>query len=101
MKGITDPIIDAFYVSNTWRKCRQAFIKYKGGLCEECLKAGIIRPGTDVHHVIRLSHDNVHDPAVSLNWDNLKLLCEEHHYAIHNKRQPRRWLVDENGHIRI
>ena len=96
---MADSVLDAFYVSAPWRKCRQAFIVSKGGLCEECLKAGQISPGIEVHHVIKLTPANVNDPAVALNWDNLRLLCEEHHHAVHSKRQPRRWKVDEYGRV--
>mgnify|MGYP002522554509 CR=1 FL=1 len=68
--------IKAFYVSQAWADCRSAYRKSVGGLCEQCLKAGIIKAGVDVHHKRKLTAENVNDPAVSLNWDNLELLCK-------------------------
>ena len=55
------------------------------GLCEECMKQGIVRAGVDCHHIIPV------ETATSLqemerlcyNLDNIRLLCIEHHSAIH------------------
>lgn len=92
-----------FYASWPWVKCRRAYIESKGGLCERCLAKGLIVPGAEVHHKIRLTPENVNNPAISLNWDNLELLCEkchtEEHTAAH--RQGRRWTVDEMGRVQL
>ena len=95
--------IDAFYVSWRWRKCRIAFAKSKGNICEECLARGIIEAGSkdrplEVHHKIPLTPENIHDPKVTLNWDNLQLLCKTCHEAKKDKK-PKRWRVDQDGKV--
>lgn len=96
-----------FYESVHWKKTREAFRQYKRGLCEECLKKGIITAGTEVHHIKPLTINNVHNPKIALNWSNLELLCEECHHTLHNEmreatpkgHQHRRFSVDENGNV--
>lgn len=50
---------------------------------ERCEKCGAI--GTEVHHIIHLTPENVTDPSISLNQDNLLLLCNECHNNIHSR----------------
>jgi len=86
----------AFYMSWAWIKCARAYKQAKGGLCERCWKNGLIIPGDEVHHKIRLTPENVTDPAVALNWDNLELLCKTCHLEEHSRT---RWRADELGHV--
>ena len=86
----------AFYISPQWIACRRAYAKSKGLLCERCAAAGLIVAGEEVHHKIRLTPDNINDPAVALNWDNLELLCKSCHLAEHNTVTMR---TDEGGHV--
>ena len=95
--------VEAFYVSWKWRKCKKAFAKSKGNLCEECLKEGIINPGTkdqplEAHHKIPLTDDNINDPSITLNWDNMELLCKKHHDK-KKKRNTKRWRVLPDGRV--
>ena len=98
---------DPFYSSWAWRKCRDGYVKYKGGLCEECLRKGIINAGSrrrplEVHHRIRLTPENITDPGVALNWDNLQLLCKDCHDAQHEApERQRRWRIGEDGSVQI
>ena len=69
---------DAFYHSKVWKQCRTGFFKYKHGLCERCDK-----PGDIVHHKELLTPGNINDPNVTLNWNNLELLCQECHNNEH------------------
>lgn len=97
-----------FYESVHWKKTRESFRQYKRGLCEECLKQGIVRAGTEVHHIIPLTISNVHNPNISLSWKNLELLCTDCHHAIHEamhdaqpkERKHRRYIVDAEGNIK-
>lgn len=75
--------IREFYGSNEWRQCRNAYWAKKKGLCERCLKNGIIRHGDQVHHRIRLTVRNINDPEVTTNDNNLELLCRECHEIEH------------------
>ena len=49
----------AFYLSEAWRNTRDAYIKSVGGLCELCLKEGMITPAEIVHHKVFLTPDNI------------------------------------------
>ena len=95
--------IEAFYSSWVWVKCRKAYTTSKSGLCERCLARGLIVPGAEVHHKTRLTPDNVNNPDISLNWDNLELLCTACHKAEHTAahKQGKRWTVDEMGRVII
>ena len=88
-----------FYSSDAWKRCRREYAKSVGGLCEECLKRGIIRQGEQVHHKIALTRENVERPEVTLNWDNLQLLCVDCHKAV--RKSARRWSVDGRGTVTV
>lgn len=60
-------------------------MKKAGGLCELCMKEGKITPAEEVHHKIHLSQQNINDPNVTLNYDNLIALCREHHRQEHGE----------------
>jgi len=79
-----------------WIKCARAFKKAKGGICERCAAKGLIVPGREVHHKIHLTPDNINDPKISLNWDNLELLCKDCHMLEHERV---RYRVDPMGHV--
>jgi predicted kinase len=68
-----------FYRSKRWRKCRDGYFAKAGGICELCGK-----PGEEVHHKTFLTPTNINDPNITLNWDNLQLLCKSCHFAIHD-----------------
>lgn len=87
-----------FYKSQAWKDTRAAYAKSKGYLCEVCLAKGIYRSGDIVHHKIHLSPENIADPSVSLNWDNLQLVCRDCHAQLHDNKQ-RRYKLDELGRV--
>jgi len=87
-----------FYKSHIWMKCAKAYANSRGGLCERCAARGLIVPGEEVHHKVKLTPENIHDPSVALNWENLELLCKDCHIAEHRRK---RWRVDEDGHVLI
>ena len=88
----------AFYASRPWRRVRAFVIKRSGGLCEICLKSGIYKAATLAHHIVPVTAENVNDPQISLNPDNLIALCADCHAAIHSSK---RYTVDENGNVSI
>ena len=97
---------DGFYLSKPWRKTRDAYYKLQRGRCERCMAeymAGArnmedINPGIIVHHQIELTPDNINDPHIALSFDNLELLCEDHHNKQH-KAKPKRYSFDAAGNI--
>lgn len=89
-----------FYSSKAWKKTRMAYAKSKRNLCEICLAKGLYKPGEIVHHKIHLSPDNINDPTVTLNWDNLQLVCRDCHADIHDyDRRKRRYRIDDLGRV--
>ena len=89
---------DWFYKTDAWKNCRDAYAKSVGGLCERCLKKGRYEPGEIVHHRVHLNAQNINDPTVSLNWNNLELLCRQCHGDEHAKR-VKRYRVDALGRV--
>ena len=69
------PFARQFYSSKAWQDCRNEYAKRRHHLCENCLRRGIYRPGTIVHHKIEIDPVTIERPEISLNFDNLELLC--------------------------
>ena len=68
------------------------------------MKRGIIEAGSkdrplEVHHKIPLTADNVRDPEISLNWDNLELLCKTCHDMERERKGCKRWRVGPDGRV--
>lgn len=79
-------ISQPFYKSKAWRKCRAAYIKSVGGLCERHLKQNKIVKGYIVHHKDYITEENINDPDITLNFDNLEYLCHDCHNEEHFKK---------------
>ena len=67
-----------FYSGRVWRRCRDAFIKSKCYVCERCGRVATI-----VHHRQPITPENIGDPNITLNWDNLEAVCLDCHNAVH------------------
>ncbi len=87
-----------FYGSQQWKDCRESYAKYKRYLCEDCLAKGLYTPGEIVHHIIHLNPENINDPSVTLNFDNLRLVCRKCHGEVHSKKD-RRYVIDDDGKV--
>lgn len=96
------PWAKAFYNSKEWVQCRGAYIASKQGLCERCLAQGRISAGEIVHHKQWLTEESINDPSVTLNFDNLELLCWDCHNKEHGKQLPisEEITFDEHGNVR-
>ena len=88
----------SFYLSTAWISARRAYRKQAGGLCEVCAAKGLIVPGQIVHHKIHLTPNNINDPNISLNFQNLQLVCRQCHAEIHGKKK-KRFVVDDYGRV--
>lgn len=84
-------VLHNFYKSNAWLAARELKIMTVNGLCERCGQIGI-----EVHHIDKLTVDNVSDLSISLNQCNLELLCRECHNKEHNRFGCHN-RFDENG----
>ena len=98
------PVIESFYTSWIWRKCRKAYAEHKGNLCERCLQRGVIEPGSkdrplEVHHKVPLTNENVTNPKIALSWDNLVLICSECHHEEHGNQNKKRWEIGPDGRV--
>ena len=73
-------VLHNFYKSPAWLSARELKIMSANGRCERCGQVGI-----EVHHKERLTIENVNDASISLNQDNLELLCRECHNQEHER----------------
>jgi 5-methylcytosine-specific restriction endonuclease McrA len=75
-----------FYKSKAWQKCRQAYIQDRilcdGGLCMRCKD----KTGYAVHHIQHITPQNINNPDITLNHNNLEYLCKECHDL-----EPQHW----------
>ena len=86
-------VIHNFYKSDTWKVAREIKIRQVNGRCERCNCIG-----QEVHHKKRLNIDNVNDTSVSINPDNLELLCRDCHNKEH-KRFSAENRFDNDGNL--
>ena len=89
--------IKQFYLSREWRNAREGYLKKVGGLCERCLKRGMITPAVVVHHRIHLNQENIKNPKIRTGHDNLEALCWSCHEKEH--KGGKRYLVDAYGRV--
>lgn len=68
-----------FYNSSLWNTTRNKYYKHVHGLCEQCGRVGEI-----VHHKVYIDSSTINKPEITLNWDNLILLCRSCHKKIHD-----------------
>ena len=88
-----------FYNTKAWQECREAYAKSQRYLCENCLAKGLYIPGEIVHHIIELNPDNINDPSVTLNFDNLRLVCRRCHAEEHGARKGSRYVITDDGRV--
>ncbi len=73
---------ESFYNSKAWRKCREGYMQSVNYVCENCKGIGVI-----CHHVVHITPSNIHDPNITLSWENLQSLCIECHNKVHGNNQ--------------
>lgn len=88
-----------FYSSKTWQDTRNAYAKSVGHLCERCKDKGIITAGEIVHHKTHIDLNNIDKPDITLSFNNLEMLCRRCHGEEHNRKNKKRFFVDENGKV--
>ncbi len=94
------PYAEKFYASNAWKQCRKYIWQRDQGLCVDCKKRGKVTPAEEVHHINEITPENITDPNITLNPDNLVSLCRECHRRRHGSQtEPKRYTVDENGRV--
>jgi 5-methylcytosine-specific restriction protein A len=86
-----------FYQSKAWRTARGIALRRDRFTCQECGGRA-----EEVHHVIELTPENIGDPKIALNPDNLLSLCHDCH-----TRETKGftgdvaegYMFDENGYV--
>ncbi len=68
----------SFYNGKAWKDTQAAYMASQCYVCERC--GGMARI---VHHMKYITPQNIHDPNITLSWDNLKALCIDCHNAEH------------------
>ena len=78
-----DPI-HAFYCRKDYLDLAQACKIKSNGICAKCgnvFDIDELRP----HHIIELTLENIDDVNITLNPNNIEVLCHDCHNAIHNR----------------
>jgi len=88
-----------FYWQRAWKECQAAYMKKAKGLCELCLKEGRITPAEIVHHKVHITPENLNNPEITFNHDNLMAVCRKHHAEIHKGKGSKRYTFGDDGRI--
>ena len=83
-----------FYKSKAWFIARNIKTNATQGKCERC---GAV--GEEVHHKIRLTIENVVDSNISINQENLELLCKDCHNDEHERFKKKEVIFDKYGNF--
>lgn len=96
-----------FYNSAAWRRLAKSYAASKAWQCEVCGNKHVdyakpIYKQLHCHHKIELTDENLSDPNIALNADNLILLCVHCHSRIHSGGEVLGddLYFDENGMVR-
>ena len=100
----------AFYHSKAWKAVQASYMRQpvqtKHGtcpplMCERCFElTHRLVPAEIVHHKIVLSPENIDDPDVTLNTDNLMRVCRDCHAQLHSSSDlVPRVAFDEQGRV--
>lgn len=86
-----------FYNSKQWQECRLSYLKSKGYICERCGELA-----TTVHHKEHINANNIDNPNILTNFDNLEALCHECHNKEHERfKNKSRYNINADGTISI
>ena len=88
-------VINRFYRSSAWLFARQQKIAACNGKCELC---GAV--GEEVHHKVALTAENINNPNVTLNPDNLIYLCKDCHNKEHGRFKKAEAQFDSDGNLK-
>lgn len=89
----------AFYKSKAWEHTRKAYAASVGWLCEDCAKEGRLVTGKVVHHIVPITPQNITDPSVTLDWSNLRLVCQNCHAQEHRQHKGMRYDILPDGRV--
>ena len=89
-RGVSDKVAKdkrEIYNSREWHELRTAKLRSTNGLCEECLKDGIITAARCGHHVLPIETARTKEEMrrLAFDWNNLMSLCKSCHARIHKE----------------
>ena len=96
-----------FYSSGSWQDVRDSYAKEKFYICEVCGKP-TGKNELIIHHKIHLNPENINNPSISLNKENLQALCRSCHAKAHlkdkkeykpKKKKERTIMFDSDGNV--
>ena len=89
-----------FYNSSAWKKARMMCLSKNHGICQRC---GKTFPSKDliIHHRVHLTPDNINDPEITLNQNNLECICWSCHSIEHGNKNDlnKEFVFDDDGNI--
>jgi len=89
-----------FYKSKAWRDTREYILKRDKYLCQDCRE-----PAEEVHHIVKLTPENINDMTIALGENNLVSLCRNCHKKKHVKDRGEKtdagdgYEFDANGYM--
>ena len=84
----------SFYLPKAWKRTSRAVMLERDGMCERCGRLASV-----VHHKKYITPENINDPEITLNWDNLECLCHDCHNKEHSLKASLTYF-DEDGSIK-
>ena len=89
-RGVSDKVAKdkaEIYNSREWKELRIAKLRSTNGLCEECMKEGIVTSARCVHHIIPIETARTKEEMrrLAFDWNNLMSLCKSCHARIHKE----------------
>ena len=73
-----------FYSSKKWKDIRKQVAEESFYICSICGKPTYSNQGI-VHHKIPVTEENINDPSITLNKNNLMYVCRNCHEALHKQ----------------
>lgn len=93
---------EKIYSSQKWKRLRKQIAESNFYICQMCGRP-FSSDDIIIHHITHINQDNVDDPNVTFNSDNLCCVCRSCHAKIHRddyrKKRGRNILFDADGNI--
>ena len=90
-RGVSDKVAkdkQDIYNSREWKELRIAKLRSTNGLCEECMKQGIVTSARCVHHIVPIETATTKEEmwrlAIGCGLSGLMSLCRPCHHKLHN-----------------
>jgi hypothetical protein len=78
-------ILKRFYASQDWQKFRAYIIAERGPVCQKCGKIISNPINCHIHHIKELTPENASNVTISLNPENVLVVCRDCHDKEHRR----------------